>query len=112
MITRPDFSFSIGGTIVNANGDFMAERRGNTIYIRGKARHAWHERYDFKSRDDWPPLLPFQLDMLLLESVGRARPFTIDAEWDQWVTGTIAIEDGKLGAIKLRWTDEPVEGEK
>ena len=112
MFTRPGFSFSIGGTNVRATGDFVAERRGNTIFITGKVRHAWHERYDFESPDDLPIPLPYQLDMTILEFTGHAAPFSIDAEWDQRVTGTIEIVDGKLGAISLRWTDEPASDKK
>jgi major membrane immunogen (membrane-anchored lipoprotein) len=47
-----------------------------------------------------------------LEKAGRAKSFDIKSNWQQRVSGTIQIKDGKLIKPNLKWEDINSKKEK
>ncbi len=94
-----DEILSTGNSSVKSEGDFQAKRQGNTILIDGVVSHKWGDRYDFDLVQSGGA------SATTLEKAGRAKSFDIESKWDQRVTGTVQIKDGKLVNPRLTWKD-------
>jgi peptidoglycan hydrolase-like protein with peptidoglycan-binding domain len=95
-----------GSSFVKSNGDFKATRQGNTIHIDGFVTHRWEDTYDFD------PNQSGGAGAVTLEKAGRAKSFDIKSNWQQRVSGTIQIKDGKLINPNLKWEDINSKKEK
>jgi peptidoglycan hydrolase-like protein with peptidoglycan-binding domain len=116
-----DFALAAGRTGIVSEGNFTAQREGDIIRITGIITHKWTDKYDFEDQtkdqtgDDNQP---GQHQARILERMGKAKPFNIEATWQQRVEGTVKVmepkdraEDGtmvnSLGEPQFRWTDLP-----
>lgn len=88
-----------GTSFVKSDGNFKARRQRNTIFIDGIVTHKWEDAYDFD------PMQSGGAGAFALEKARRAKSFDLKSNWQQRVTGTLQIKDGKLVNPRLTWED-------
>jgi hypothetical protein len=94
-----DYALAFGRLGLKSNGNFTATRRGDEIHIEGIVDHHFKDPYDFN------PGGPYSSDPNLLERHGKAKSFDRRALWSRRVTGTIRMENGRLGDPQFTWQD-------
>lgn len=94
-----DFVAAFGRTNVTSTVDVKVTRVGNQIRIEGTVTHVWDDAYDFER------MQPFADGALALQKHRGAKPFKFGASWQQRVTGTVDIRNGRLTNPKIQWQD-------
>ena len=99
----PDEALAYGSSQFNsvAEKGLKATRNGDTITVTGIVTHRWEDRYDFHGSDDYYGL------MNTLRDAGRAAEFNSSTSWQQEMTATIRIENGKMRLDSVDWRDLP-----
>ena len=98
---EPDEALAYGSSQFRSEAEkgFRATRHGDEIKVTGVVTHSWGDRYDFHGSDDYYGL------MNALRDSGRATEFNSSTSWQQEMTATIKIKDGKLTLESVDWAD-------
>ncbi|MCP5367189.1 MAG: hypothetical protein H6906_06720 [Hyphomicrobiales bacterium] len=103
---RIDEALATGQSNINSDGDFTAVRHGDIIYIEGTVTHVWKDRYDFEKGK-------FGADLpLKAKEGGKGHDYNIRAVWQQKVSGSFKISNGRLSEPELVWRDIDPKGPK
>ncbi|NNG04501.1 MAG: hypothetical protein HKM95_10430 [Inquilinus sp.] len=107
-----EYYLAIRGSNLESNGDFVFNRVGDTILVEGTVVHVWTDEYDWTAGEsvrlpssDDPLRVVSQDDMLALRDFGGAADFHVrpTENWEQDVTGTLTVRDGKVVEADLTW---------
>ena len=98
-----DLALAAGTSHVLSEGVYRATRKGDMITITGVVTHTWADRYDFHK---WQP---FAEGALALEQHRGAKPFDVEARWEQIVGGTLRRRRGQWTVRPFDWVDREPE---
>jgi hypothetical protein len=105
----PPTYLAYGRTGMGSNGRFVAERRGNSLIIKGEIIKRLDNR-DKKTKKmidepfDFNKFQPGSVEAFFLENTGQAHPFNMHHENRQTVEAELTYEpDGKLTLNRVNW---------
>jgi hypothetical protein len=99
--------YASGTSSIKSTGSFTLTRSGNVISITGTVNHHWYDPYDWHGGlGAWVPGhgVISDSDALLMEQHRGARPFDMEADWTQTVSGRVEIVDWWFDDVSYNWT--------
>ena len=100
--------YASGTSTLTSTGVFTLSRGGSVVTVSGSVQHHWWDPYDWHA--GLTAYIPghgsiSDSDALLLQRYRGARPFHMEADWSETVSGTITIDDFLwFDSTELRWS--------
>ena len=98
--------YASGTSSIKSTGSFTLARSGKQITITGTVDHHWYDPYDWHAGlGVYVPGHGFisDEDGLLMQRHRGARPFHMEADWTQTVSGSVEIVDYWFDNVNYNW---------
>lgn len=103
-VLEPDRLLALGSLDFKSKVNAKATRDGDVVRIEGTVTHNGDDKYDFKDNNE-------SFGAYELQQSGRGKPFLVQQNWQQRVSGTVKIlgkdSSGRLilGKPQFKWED-------
>lgn len=99
--------YASGTSTIHSSGEFTLTRSGSTVTITGTVTHHWFDPYDWHA--GLGAYIPghgsiSDEDALLLQRHRGAKPFEMESDWTQQVSGTYEHVDWWVDDKNYTWT--------
>jgi hypothetical protein len=99
--------YASGTSTITSTGTFTLSRSGDTVTITGTVGQHWHDPYDWHA--GLGAFIPgfggvSDSDALLVERERGAKPFMMESDWQQNVSGTISLHTYWFDSSTYTWS--------
>jgi hypothetical protein len=99
--------YASGTSTIRSKGKFELEGLENIVRIGGSVNHHWFDPYDW--HEGLSAYIPgfgnvSDEDALLLQKYRGAKPFMMEADWRQWLSGTYTHRSAWFDSSNYAWS--------
>lgn len=99
--------YASGTSTIRSSGVFDLGTIENEVSISGRVRHHWYDPYDWHA--GLSAYVPgfgsiSDEDALLMQRYRGARPYPMEADWDQTLSGHVTVRDYWFDDTRYRWS--------
>jgi hypothetical protein len=99
--------YASGTSTIRSEGKFDLEGLENIVRIGGSVNHHWFDPYDW--HEGLGAYIPgfgnvSDEDALLLQKYRGAKPFMMEADWRQWISGTYTYRSAWFDSSEYTWS--------